>query len=530
MSNIDTLESVLPPNRVLPAAEIKLTWVDNTTGVKELIFGDRIPAQRGYQREHNHADFGGVHLGLPLERYTFGPYYRSRGDLNSGVPICPPDASPPPPNAVISFAGANVPKLLLSAPCRVLGGVTGVHVDFMMVSIFAASPEDLILGFVLRPAGFCNYNSFLSSLNESAFQYGALKKFSASLSTGISKQRVTISDLSRLGPASGLRRCELCVYLMSDLPPGDIIHLTTAMVLVSSVTTDVSPQQAPANQEVSPAQVSAGQPLLTGLAAQASARGNALHLSTIGRRPGFISTMVTSLSPWMHDLDGAHQHQGLSIRQADGSFKGDGALLGYSLFSQCYAQVGEDGADNFEDNLPCTGFKVSRSGVIGEQTTFFQSFPLASGTKKISFSFALRPETDAPKTRLALAVHLCRTNVTPTTTNNSCVSVAGIASVDAAGFVVGTVEPSETPGYQWSGARQGLGLWTRDAEEAQAQAGVRLDNSYRISRQIELALLDVARITEMYTIRFQFLLYADQTEATLDDDAGLLWVNGVAAE
>jgi hypothetical protein len=525
MSTIDPLDSVLEPNRILPAAEIKLTWVDNTTGSKELTFGDRLPGQRGYQREHDHAGLGGVHLGMPLERYNFGPYYRARGDFNSGIPICPPDA-----NEDISFAGANLPKLLVAAPCRVLGGVTAVHIDFMLVSVLTAPPEDVVLGFVLRPTGFVNYNSFLSSINESAFPYGALKKFSASVTTGISKRRVTISDLSRLGPSNALRRCELCVYLMSDLLTGDLVHLCSAIVLVSAVTTDVTPQLSPPNQEVSPAQVSAGQPLLSGLGEQAKARGNALHLSTVGMRPGFIEGLLLSASPWVQELDGAHQHRGRSIKQADGTFQGDGALLGYPLFSQVYAQVGEDGNDNFEDNLPCTGFQVSRTGVIGEQVVFFQDVPLAAGVKKILFSFALRPETSSPVTRLAVAVHLCRSNVAPTDENNLIVSLNGIGTVDGSGFVNGTVQPSETPGYQWSGSRPGLGLWTRDAEEAQAQTGVRLENCYRISQQAELALNDAARLTEQYTLRYAFLLYTSAAETALDNAAGLLWATGVAIE
>lgn len=526
MSTIDPLDGEFAPYRILPTAEVKLTWVDNTTGVKQLAYGARLPSQRGYQKEHDHGQLGGVHLGMVLERYTWGPYYRSRGDLYSGIPICPPD-----PNDGNSFAGANVPKLLTSVPCRLIGGVTQVHIDLMLVAIVAAPPEDLTLGIVLRPTGFCNYNDFASSITEPNFTYGNLKKATLSLPLGASRQRFTFTDLSRLAPASKLRFAELCIFLMSDLPgAADIVHLTSATVSVAAVTTDISPQNSPANQEVTPSQVLAGKPLLSGLAEQAKARGNALNLSVIGARPGWMEGVLLTFSPFVQELTGAHQHQGKQIRQADGTFRGDGALLSYSLFSQGYPQLDETGSDYFDHNLPCTGIQVSRTGVIGEQLVFFQDIPLASGAKKIHFVFAMNPETASPKTRLAVAFHLCRSNVAPSAANNSIIAVNGVPTLDANGFVNATVEPLETPGFQWSTARVGLGRWTRDAQDAQAQPGVRLENSYRISQVVELQLRDVARITEQYTLRYAFLLYDDQTETSLDVGAGLVWANGIAVE
>jgi hypothetical protein len=524
MSTIDPLDTEQTPYRTLPTAEVKLTWVDNTTGVKELAFGTRLPSQRGYQREHDHGDKGGVHLGMPLERYVFGPYTRKRFDMYSGVPIVGSN-----PTNLIATGKA---KLLLSAPCRVLGGVTGVHIDFLLVGQLAAAPQPLTLAFVLRPLGLVNFNSFLSSINDSAFTYGNMKKVALSVPLSITRQRATISDLSRLGPAHSLRQAELCVFLCSDILSGDYMHITSANVLVASTTTDVSPLSGPPPQAVTLSQVQAGQPLLAGLGEQAKQRGNALNLSVQGVRPGFWDNQINPSVPWVQELTGAHQHQGLKIKQADGSFLGDGPILGYSLFSQSYAQVGETSADEFVDNLPCTGIKVSRTGVIGQQLTFFQDFPLASGVKKIYLLFALRPETSSPKTRLAVAVHLTRANVTPTTTNNKIISCAGTPTVDAAGYVVGTAIPAPTAGHQPNGGREaaGLGLWTRDAEAAQAQSGVRLENCYRVSVPVEMVLLDEARATEQYTLRYQFLLYDDQTETALDDAAGLLWVNGIAVE
>lgn len=522
MSDIETLVPEQEPNRELPAAEIQLTWRGNTTGIKDLTYGDRNPISKAYQREHDHADLGGVHLGMALERYSFGPYTRRRFDMDPGFPLLPCQDG-------FSIADGRA-KLLCAVPCRLLGGVSEVHIDVMLYPELSSSPQDVTIGVVLRPFGLVNYNDFLSSITEGTFTYGHLKKFTGSIS-GIAKQRVTFDDLSRLGPAYGTRQAELCFFLMSDLDAGNAIHVCSALVLVSAVTTDVA--NAGLNypvQEIALAQLVAGQPLLSGLGEQAKARGNALHLSVVGGRPGYVELLPSLLSPWVQELTGAHQHQGKKITTVEGTYQSDGVLFPYTLFSQSYCQVGENASDEFEDNNPCTGILVSESGVIGEEATFFQEVPLASGAKKIWIRFALRPETTAPKNRLALAVHLCRSNVTPTTSNNIVTSVDGAPTQDADGFRLGTVEPGETPGYQWSGDREGLGLWTKDAEESTQGQGVILTNCYRISLLVELRLQDVPRATEVYSLRYRFLLYSDQNETALDPEAGLLWVTGFAGE
>jgi len=51
-----------------------------------------------------------------------------------------------------------------------------------------------------------------------------------------------------------------------------------------------------------------------------------------------------------------------------------------------------------------------------------------------------------------------------------------------------------------------------------------------VSQEIVLTLANTIRITEYYTLRFAFLLYEDQSEATLDDAAGLVWSHAYAAE
>lgn len=521
MSDIDPLTSILAPNRPLPAAEIKLTWRDNTTGTKELTYGPRLPSQRGYQLQHDHGERGGVHLGMALARFSFGPAVRKRFDLDPGFPICP--------SAGVSFATSKA-KLLASVPVRLLGGVTGVKVNLLIAPELVSSPQPIVLGLVLRPFGFVNFNDFVGSINESAFVSGHLKKLTASLSGTLGLQTVTFADLSRLGLSTQHRLAELCFFLMSDITAGNLVHVCSGTVLVSSVTNDVLPLQGSPDQEVPLAQIVAGQPLTTGLAAQAKARGNALHLSVTGATPGFISGQVQEASPWRQDLDGAHQHTGLRIVQSDGTVRSDGALLPHSLFNQGYPQVGENASDEFVDNLPCTGLKVSRSGVLGAEEVFFQELPLPAGARSLRFHFALRPETTSPVNRLALRVHLCRSNESPTDSNNALISVDGVASVDADGFVVGTVQPAETPGYQFSGARPGLGLWTQDALAAQAPNGVRLENAYRISQEITMTLSDTVRKTESYTLRYAFLVYDTQAETSLDDDAGLLWAHAYAAE
>lgn len=531
MSDIDPLEAQLPPARPLPSGDLKKIWRDNPTGIKELTYGDRDPAQRGYQKEHNHANFGGLHLGLALERYSFGPYTRLRGDMDPGFPICPPEQTLYP----ISFATGRA-KLLAVVPCRLIGGVIGVNVDMLFLGELSSSPQNLTLGVVLRPLGAVNTNDFLGSIAEGVFSYGHLKKLSHSFSAGLSKQRVTLSDLTRLGSGVQTRMAELCFFLCSDLSVNNMIHFLSALVTVAAVTTEVELPYSndPPNQEISPALILAGQPLSSGLGAQAKAQGNALARSILGGQPGYLYGQVHPAKPFVEELDGAHQHQGKELRQADGTIKSDGALLPYSLFSQGYPQVNEDGDDEFDDADPCTGLLVSRSGVIGEECTFFQEIPLAAGAKSLRFCFALLPETTKLVSRLELVVHLCRSNVAPSSSNNLITAVDGFAAVDAAGFVVGTVLATQTPGYQDNGPRlqQGLGLWTTSAKIANAETppGVVLANAYRISQEITLRLSSAARQTENYCLRYRFLLYEGTTEATLDDEAGLIWVHAYAAE
>jgi len=526
MSTIDPLTSILAPYRALPAAEVKLTWLDNTTGTKDLSYGDRLPALRGYQLPHDHSEVGGVHLGMALARYSFGPAMRRRFDVDPGFAMLP--------SVGVSFSTGQA-KLLAAVPCRILGGVTGVHVDMMLLPELATGAS-LTIGVVLRPLGMVNFNDFVGSISESAFTFGHLKKMTSAFALNIAvKKRVTFTDLTRLGLSTQHRLVELCFFLMSDVTGTTLYHLTASTVLVSSVTTDVLPMQCSPDQSVSLAQVQAGQPLFTGLAGQAKARGNALHVSVTGATPGYIGAQTQESSPFRQNLLGAHQHTGQKLVQVDGTIRSDGALFPYSLFGQGYPQqAGDNASDEFENNLPCTGLEVSRSGVLGEEEVFFQEIPLAAGARTIRFQFALRPETTSPMNRLALRVHLCRSNVTPVVPafgavlNNAILAINGNGTVEANGFVVSTVVTQATPGYQGSGGA--IGQWSQNNLLAQAPNGVRLENAWLVSQEIILTLSDALRETEFYTLRFAFLLYEDQSEATLDDAAGLVWSYAHAAE
>lgn len=530
MSDVDTLLPEQVPYRDLPTGDLVKVWRDQTEGLKDLTYGDRLPSARGYQQPHDHGQWGGVHLGLSIERYLFGPYRRLRGDIDPGKLLAPPHF------VGQSFVSGRA-KLVEVVPARIIGGVTQVHIDVWLLPEFGGvSPQALTLGAILRPIGRNNYNEFLGSIAESAYTQGHLKKLGLVLTPGQKRARFTFTDLSRLGPATSHRMVELAFFLMSDLGTNNIVHLLSASILVAAVTTDVTPAQPSylADQEITPAQVLAGQPLSAGLGAQAKARGNALALSVVGGQPGYVGGQVHPARPFVAQLFGAHQHTGVEIRESDGTLSSDGALLPYSLFAQGYSQLDEDGADEFRDADPPTGFLTSRSGVIGEEATFFQSVPLAAGAKALQFQFALLPGTSSPKTRLTVAVHLCREGVAPTPTNNQIATIAGGGSTDANGYRFITIQPNEDPGYQQSAPRLagGLGLWTLDAKQAAVFTpdGVVLTNAYRTSPEIELRLSTDARITESYVLRYRFALYNSPAETTLDPDAGLIWAHAYATE
>lgn len=531
----------------LTQAKASKTWVVNPRAIYDLNYGSRTPTARGFVGGHNHAELGGVHLlDLHLAAGISGAYQRASGVVRPGTPILPPAAG-------VTFATGD-PKLLAAYPVRLVGGVTGITVDFGLIPELSSSPQSVTLGVVLRPFSLVNYNDWDAATAEGSFLYGHLKRVTVSVATAdvLKPAQAVFSDVSLLGDPTLNRWGEVVFLLLSDLAANNALHLEGFVVSISTTTNltrDAIPGDA-TDDRITQAEVTSGAILSPGLGTEARRQESRIARAVIGAEPGYEGGVPSAVRPWRAPLQGAHRHTGATIQKSDGTLEADGEILPWQAFSQGYAHnLGENVSEQFPDSKPAKGQKVSRGGdKVTNWLRFRQRVSLGAGYRGLTFLFALRPETFSSVARLDLYAHLHPISQTAGFGNNLLTSMLtpnGLGGVStfvtrdgSTGFLYGTVQPTETPGFLPNAPRllAGLGLWTLDAAGrggAQGTSGppvptgVRIDNMYRVSYPVALLLSPQQVLaTGDYTLEYRFALYTDSALSALDNAATLLWAGG----
>ncbi len=389
IKKLDETSQALLPSTELTATEMLELYVDNETGHRDLVYGDR--PIKGAAPAHDHGQDGGRVQPFPLVSVTF-----ASTSVTYPTPAIPGILLA----ALQDAADETIPVRLCSIPVFAVGGVSECKVS---ISVIVAT-EFL--------DAECQYAARLGYFDHALYNYdehpGIDIALSNTESTPVSLLTSAAIDLTDLGDATKDRELELVIYQVSNTS-NDLNFLSGVIVYASGFTRARRPTQRDlAYRPVQPSDV-VGAVLNPDLTRLIRDQENARCISLLGRAPGLTPSLTPDKrTPFLSQIYYPHQHQGVLCPDGYGGFTSDGRVLRRQYASVYCTSAGEDASGSL-DGDPGRGFLIHPNGTLASDWgTFYRRVPISCGTPFLDIRFALSPATTDIYTRLTAQVTIYR--------------------------------------------------------------------------------------------------------------------------
>lgn len=392
---MSTIKKILETDtHVAPGADLTATeqielFVDNETGHRDLVYGDRYV--KGAAPAHDHGHHGGRVLQYPLVNVTFASV-RANGDAAPGVFIGPPA------DGVDTTVETGFPKRLCVVPLYVPGGVSECK-----IKIVISTPAD-ITGMDLR----CKIGFYEHALLHYEVHPGIDVPLTNLGTNPIDVFSSDAIDLTELGDCTVEQELEIVIYQAVAAAASDN-HLSGLICYATDYTRGrrVTQQDLP-YRPVQPGDI-VGAIVSPELCAAIRNQENTRAIALLGRAPG-LSPQLTpdKRRPFVEHIYYPHQHQGVLCPDGYGGFVSDGRVIRKQYASVYCNSVGE--SINIDvDGDPGRGFLIHPNGALdGDWGAFYKRIPISCGTPFLDFRFALQPTTTDVFTRLRFQVSIYR--------------------------------------------------------------------------------------------------------------------------
>lgn len=394
-ATVSTINKILETDtHVAPGADLTATeqielFVDNETGHRDLVYGDRYI--KGAAPAHDHGHHGGRVLQYPLVNVTFASV-REDGEAAPGIYVGPPQTG------VDTSVVTGTPKRLCSVPLFVPGGVSECK-----IKIIFSTPTDFS-GADIR----CKIGFYEHALLEYAQHPGIDVQLTGFGTNPIDVFASDAIDLTELGDCTVEQELEIVVYQATSAASGDN-HLSGLICYATGYTRGrrVTQQDLP-YRPIQPGDI-VGAIVSPELCAAIRNQENTRAIALLGRAPG-LSPQLTldKRRPFVEQIYYPHQHQGVLCPDGYGGFVSDGRVIRKQYASVYCNSVGEV-PGKFVDGDPGRGFLIHPNGALDSDWALLRKrIPISCGTPFLDFRFALQITTTDVFTRLRFQVSIYR--------------------------------------------------------------------------------------------------------------------------